>query len=409
MSFNFPRLALVSASVIGLSFLGGCSTFDKGGKGASSQVYSQGASASSVNSADPYDSYYGSPKKRAYEAEYQPNIKRTVIKPVFKVTAPKRYVVKKGDTLWGISNMFLNNPSYWPEIWDVNQKVANPHRIYPGDVLYIYEGGKRRIKLSDGSVVEKLVPQMRIERNGSGEPISTLAPFLAWPRVVDKDTIDNAPYIVAGKDASLLMEEDQTVYAKNLADRHAGGRYAIFHKKKMLIDPETKRELGYHVDYTGFLEVDQPALNADVAIATIAESKRETKRGDRLLYVQDETHSLNAPIQLPNRKVRGTVISLVDANLVTGQFMIIAINKGARYGIKPGYTLGVYAPGKAVDDPVMKAKRKYSWEPVTAAKVHLPPKRVATAIVYKVLNDMSYALISESDNAVKEGHKIGNP
>lgn len=410
MSFNFPRLAIVSVSVLTLSVLGGCSNSGKDFK-ASSQVYSQKAASASVNHDSQYDSYFGSPKARVYNAPYQPKIQRTVVKPksVFKSTAPQRYVVKKGDTLWAISNLFLNNPSYWPEIWDVNQKVKNPHRIYPGDVLYIYAGGKRNVRQSDGSIVEKMVPQMRIERNGEGEPISTLGAFLSWPRVVDKDTMNNAPYVVTGKDAHLLLEAGQTVYVKNLSDRHSGGRYAVFHKGKLLVDPDTNRELGYHVDYTGFLEVDQPALNAEVASATIAESKRETRRGDRLLAMKDETHFLKAQIQIPNIKIRGSIVSLVDASIVSGQVMIITVNRGAKDGIKAGYTLGVYAPGKTVRDPVNNVKKKYGWQSNTPAEIHLPPTRVATAIVYKVQNDISYALISESDNSVKNGYKIGNP
>ena len=405
MSFNFPRLALVSASVVTFSILSGCSSLEKDFQ-ASSQMQGSSSAASSV---DPYDRYYGSPEKnQAYNAMHQTKSNRTVIKPLFKVNAPRRYVVKKGDTLWGISNMFLNNPAYWPEIWDVNQKLANPHRIYPGDVLYIYEGGKRKIK-QNGVIVEKLVPQMRIERNGSGEPISTLMPFLVWPRVLDKDTIENAPYIVTGKDANLLIEQDQLVYVKGLRDRHSGGRYAIFHPGKVLIDPETDKELGNHVDYAGFLEVDQPALGAEVASATVAQSLREIRPGDRLLAVKDEKASLNQPIIKPNRKVRGTIMSLVDANLVVGQTKIIVINKGARQGIKLGYTLGVYRPGRTVNDPIKMAKTKYEWDPVTPAQVALPPARVATAIVYKVLGNMSYALVTESDNAIKNGYKIGNP
>lgn len=395
MSFNFSRLTLVSVSVLTLSIIGGCSSINN----------SQQA-PSAISTADPFDRYYGSPSTASNNAHYQPKIVRGVTRPLFKTGAPKRYVVKKGDTLWGISNKFLNNPAYWPEVWDVNQKLANPHLIYPGDVLYIYQG-RRNI---NGSTVDKMVPQLRIERNGNiGDPISTLSPFLVWPRVLDQDTINNAPYIVDARDATLLIEKDQTVYVKNLADRHAGGKYAIFNVGDVLRDRESGREFGREVTYSGFLEVEQPALNADVATASVVESKREIRRGDRLLWIEDETHTLKAPITIPKRKVRGTIISLFDAKMISGQTQIITINKGARDGIKLGYTLGVYTRGKTVDDPISKAKRKYAWEPITAAKVGLPPARSATAIVYKVLNNISYALITDSDHEVKNGFKIGNP
>ncbi len=396
MSFKTSHLTLVS--VLALTFVSGCSTMGS----------SQSTSGLSSPTHSNFDSYYGSPSSLR-EARYTPKTVRQVTKPVFKYNAPKRYVVKKGDTLWGISNMFLNNPAYWPEIWDENQKLANPHRIYPGDVLYIYKGGRRRIKVSDGSVVEKLIPQMRIERRGGGEPISTLSPFLVWPQVLDKETIDNAPYIVDARVANMLIEKNMTVYVKNLSDKHAGGRYAVVHPGKMLSDPETGIKYGYEVIYNGFLEVDQPAINAEVATATVAESIREIKRGDRLLFEEDHKAVLNAPITTPTHKVRGSIIALFDAKMISGQTQVITINQGARNGIKPGYTLGVYTPPKFVSDPYQAKVKTSNWTPREYAKVSIPPARAATAIVYKVLNDISYAVLTKSSHEVKNGYKIGNP
>ncbi len=415
MSFKFPRLtssstslhiSVLSLSALTLSLLGGCSSVSMPG---SQSMSSQNApEVGRADGRDPYDAYYGSPATKAYdEPHYRTKIERKVVKPVFKTTAPKRYVVKKGDTMWAISNMFLNNPGYWPEIWDENQKVKNPHRIYPGDILHIYEGGRRRIKMSDGRVVERMVPQMRIERKGKGDPISSLAPFLAWPRVIDDDIIKETPYIVDGRDAHMLIEEGQRVYIKNLNSSYKQDRYAVFRPGKELFDPETNRVLGREVIYNGFVEI---VRRGDVvATADVIESKREIRPGDRLFNIENEEQSLDALIRKPTHKVRGEIISLFEASMISGQAMIVTINKGSRQGIKPGYMLGVYAPGRTVDDPYKKHARKYSFSPETKVQVGLPPERAGTAIVYKVENNLSYALVSKSSHEVRNGYKIGNP
>ena len=85
--------------------------------------------------------------------------------PALKPSAPKDYVVRRGDTLWGIANTFLRDPWTWPEIWYVNPKIANPHRIYPGDTI-------RLALSSDGRTSLQLV------RSGAGLPGSKLEPML---------------------------------------------------------------------------------------------------------------------------------------------------------------------------------------------------------------------------------------
>ncbi len=121
------------------------------------------------------------------------------------------------------------------------------------------------------------------------------------------------------------------------------------------------------------------------------------------------SHNLKAPITIPDIKIRGDVISLFDAEMISGQTQIITINQGKRQGMKLGYTLGVYSPGKLVDDPIARTVSKHKFAVAKPLKVGIPPAHAATAIVYKVLNDISYAVITNSSHEVRNGYKIGNP
>jgi len=328
MSTSLPRLAILSASSLLLTVA--CSHNNK-------DETVPRLTTPSVK-VDPYDSHYGMPR-RDTTGGYATKPKYKKIRIPVKADAPTRYRVKKGDTLWDISNKFLKDPWFWPEIWDKNQKIKNPHLIYPGDLLYIYQS--RRTVKQGNRIVEILVPQIRVERTGSGKPISSLAPFLAWPRVLDKETIDKAPYIVDGLDNHLLIEEGQTIYIKKLKDRRDGQTYPVFHKGKALYDPETNELLGYEVTYTANATITRGA--GEIATATILNTKREVHIGDRLLKNIDEKVVLNAPMVAPRHKVRATVLSLYEANLISGTGMIVTLNCGIAEGIKPGHILSIFA------------------------------------------------------------------
>ena len=105
---------------------------------------------------------------------------------------PDIYTVKKGDTLWDISAIFLEKPWLWPEIWHVNPEIDNPHLIYPGDELrLVYMDGKPRIIRSND---EKLSPKIRVLSEGDAIrtiPLDAIRPFLYTPRVVSDEEIDD--------------------------------------------------------------------------------------------------------------------------------------------------------------------------------------------------------------------------
>lgn len=353
-----------------------------------------------------YDSYYGMPLKKTTHPHHK---KATEI----KATAPKRYIVKKGDTLWGISKKFLVHAEYWPEIWDKNQKIQNPHLIYPGDTLYL-----SYVKDNTG----KLVPRIRVDRGKGVQPVSSLIPFLAWPKVLDENTIRDAPYIIGSRDNHNLITEGERVYINRL-QANKGDRFGVFHKEKELIDPESGKSLGFEVDYMGYTRIERSDA---ISTASIISATREIRRGDKLFRPKDETHGLNVPIHAPDIKVRGSVMSLYDAHAISGQYMIAVINRGKDQGIKVGHVLGIYAEGKTVEDLEEKAraeaavaeymkqhpiypKKKVKPLPEFDIQVELPPEKIGTMVIYKVTDKLSFGLIVESERAVRNGDKIGNP
>src|SRR5438128_11669004 len=104
-----------------------------------------------------------------------------------KDTAPDRYVVQRGDTLWSIATKFLNDQWRWPEIWRMNQEqIRNPHNIFPGDVLVLDRSvSPPQLRLSDagggagpglgGAVGEKLLARI-YSQPLSSEAIPALSP-----------------------------------------------------------------------------------------------------------------------------------------------------------------------------------------------------------------------------------------
>lgn len=383
MKFSLPAsLTLLSISVL---MLQACST-----------QYSGKPQPASIPVDVDYDAYYGSPEKGSrHKKNNQAYLEGS--SPFHKNT-PTKYVVKKSDTLWGISRKFLKNPAYWPEIWDKNQKVRNPHRIFPGDILYIHHGKK----VAGGKT--KLIPTIRVTRKGVGEPISTLAPFLSWPRIISKNDLTSAPYIVAARDAKLLLEDGKKIYIKGLSGSKRGDTYGIYHATKEILDTETNEILGTEISYHGHATIIHPNM---LTTGTIEKINREIRKGDRLIKVNPKPIALSMPIHAPTSKVRGIVISLYDASLISGQYMIAVINRGKRDGIRPGQILGVYTPPRYEKDPYDTRLDKFHSK--QAIEVKIPPERAGSMIVYNVNQRYSYALINKSETRIKKGYKIGNP
>jgi hypothetical protein len=317
---------------------------------------------------------------------------------------PDSYVVKKGDTLWDISSMFLRDPWYWPEIWYVNPQVQNPHLIYPGDVLtLVYVDGRPQIRSSRGDVVasgtERLSPRIREQQLSDALttiPYEVIAPFLDKGMVLQKDEIDGLPHIVALRDDVLLGATGNDAYVRG----DVGGldsAYSVVHIGDKLVDPDDGDVLGYQGIYVGEGVVRR---GGDPATVTLGETRREAMKGDRLLARSEPLPMQFAP-RAPERAVEGRIVHVVDGVTQIGQYQVIVINRGARDGLEPGHVLSVWQVGNRVADDVDSS--------FFGRKVQLPDEQAGLLMVFKTYDRLSYALVVRAQGPIHTLDKVRNP
>lgn len=322
--------------------------------------------------------------------------------------APESYVVKRGDTLWGIAKVFLRDPWYWPEIWQVNPQVHNPHLIYPGDTLrLVYIDGKPSIVLQrgDGVRVEPRVRSQPLEGAVTTIPYETVAAFMSKPSVLAEEQIKAAPYVLATRDTHVVIADGDTVYARGFkSPAQPGTHYNVVRVGDALRDPDDNRIVGYDGIFTGAGHITR---GGDPATLIMTESARETEAGDKLF-----AGGIDVPLDFipspPKVKVNGRIMAVSDGVSVIGQYQVVVINRGARDGLAPGNVLAIFGAGPVVKD---NANRGFlnSMTRLTSTKVQLPDERNGTFMVFKTFDNLSYGLIMEATDIIRVADRVQNP
>ena len=346
--------------------------------------------------------------------------------------APEEYTVKRGDTLWAISGMFLTKPWRWPELWGMNlSDIRNPHRIYPGQQLVLEKRDGRatlRVAQSPGAVPMETVrvsPRTRVETLADAA-LPTLnshliEPFLAEPVIIDEAELLQAPRIVAIDDGRVMITRGDRAYARGLATSplrmRTEGRpdeYRVFRNAKPLADPLTKVILGYEAQYLGKAslvrsESVQPVQNASggqenmVVPATIdiVSAKEEMQVGDRLLPEPPKQFLSYVP-HAPAPGTEGTIVSVYgDAVALAGQSQVVVINRGTADGIEMGHVMAILKDGRRQLDRSQPGER--------GTLIKLPDERNGLLMVFRPFEHLSYALILEINDIVKIGDRVASP
>jgi hypothetical protein len=329
--------------------------------------------------------------------------------------APDSHTVQRGDTLWGISSMFLKNAWRWPELWGMNlQQIRNPHLIYPGQVLVLEKrDGRAYLRVAQGegppSNTVRLSPRVRSELLDNGAiatiPLHLIGPFLNEAVVFDSNALDAGPRIVATQEGRVMLSRGETAYVRG--DLGGARDFRLFRQLVPLVDPLTKEVLGFEGRYVGTAEHVQAgsmlvaASGKGVVVPDtfrITTTRLEAVVGDRLSPVPQQELVAYVP-HAPTAPVEGHIVSIYGDGLRAGQNQVVAINRGQRDGMERGHVLALWRAGRDAVDTTGGPK----------VAMRLPDERHGLLFVFRVFERVSYALVLNVQDPVRAGDRFTQP
>ena len=356
--------------------------------------------------------------------------------------APTRYVVKQGDTLWGISGKYLYRPWQWSRLWGANRsKIRNPDRIYPGQVLVLrYVNGRPRLSVERGAggdiPLVKLSPRVREVSSGYGIQavnVNFYRMFMQHPQVIDQMQTQHAPRLVEGPESRLIYSKGDRVYAYEITEP---GRYLVYRARKDITDPETKKYLGQEVVFSGIVAtlpgtnsaLDarsredaealpnneyytrlHPMLKVPTQTAqpmVVEEAVSEIRKGDYLLKLEDGGDSFNMMPHAPSQHIDAKVVSIFDGISEAGQFQTITLDKGSAHGLEKGTVLSLYKRSRQVKTDMQKGK---DGSRSVVKYLSIPAEEAGLAMVYRVSQNLASAIILESKTNISIGDTASEP
>ncbi len=352
-----------------------------------------------------------------------------------KGTAPDRYIVVPGDTLWGIAGRYLKEPWRWQELWKLNQdQIRNPNRIYPGDVLVL---DRRNTQLQVQLSEVRLSPKVRIEAREKVAvptiPPSVIEPFLSRPLVVGASELDGAARIVATEESRVAIGAGNVAYVRGIS-RDKGEIWQIFRRSDPLVDPDTGETLGYTAIYLGEARIRQ---HGEVSTVDIIKSTQEIYEGDRLLPAMDKPVFAYLP-RAPQKPVSGRIVSAYGSIWEAGPLSIVALSRGSNDGLEVGHVLAIHRSasdaryalrtspvfgrqgpsGSDAPRPYYGAELTPRDAPVYASPTsassdrtvdNLPNERYGLVMVFRTFDRTAFGLVMQANRPVVLNDIVTNP
>ena len=298
------------------------------------------------------------------------------------------YTIQKGDTLWDISEHFFDSPWVWPDLWEKNQQIANPHWINPGE----------RIRLYSREELETMAqPETEAEPEAAVQP---QPPYYLYPAINSVGFIRKKPVSPSGaifkvkEDKDMISQRD-LVYIRPVGNMtfEPGDRLTVFRTFKPLKDQDTNAIIGVQHYIAGVIEV--AGVEPKFSIAKVVQSFRDIELNDLLMPYEERSPKIT--LTESKKGLEGRIIVSEEHEEIFADHTVVFIDKGRKDGVRVGQSYSIYYQEKVRIDP--KAKEN----------VVLPPVDYGKIIILRTEDTTATALITMAEKAVRPGARIHTP
>jgi hypothetical protein len=355
----------------------------------------------------------------------------------FRGDHPDTYVVKRGDTLWDIAGRFLKKPWLWPEIWQANPQIANPHLIYPGDVISLAYLDRVGVGVQPGPRGEAPINAINL---------SEIEPYLRDLRVVDD--FENLPHVVGLEEDIARASPGHLAYVRGLEGAQVGQRWLVVRPttryvrigKRECCDMLTRN----HYDFRGKLipgfgspwsdtagaDVGREFLGhellkvsagtvtklmeGDVEVTTLEldNNHLEVRAGDRLIPVDAQPYDLQFFPHPPKQALdenKARVLSVASSLTSGGPRDVVALSVGRDDGIDNGTVLSIWRQGSNVVDRVETDYWRGDESVPKGRRVQLPDEYAGHVMIFRTFDKVSYGLVMQGEKPSRVGYRLKHP
>jgi len=317
-----------------------------------------------------------------------------LVTPSFVLAAeedePAIYVIKQGDTLWGLSDRFIKDPWYWPDMWSKNSQVTNPHFIYPGQKVRVFPDRLEFVPKEQTAAAPAQKDAPAVAAAVAAEGLQEVAAEKTYTLYGTEGFLLEKGFkpfgmVIGAQHDRIVAGVDDIVYTDIGTDQNAGGgdKFSVYRKDASVSHPLNNEEMGNKMIPLGTLQLTD--VERDSSRAIITKSFKEISPGAYLLPYKE---SRRREIALKNSgyDLKGYIIESYSGVSIIAAGDIVYIDLGSSQGAEVGNMLYIVRD-VTIDQRYVEGRiDKLPQELLGALVILETGKKTATALVVKSID-----------------------